>query len=823
VEIREGMLLASDIEAIGFYDKVNTKSDVHCLCSIDIETNEVYLFHDHPEFDNTKVVDPYDGKEYTIPVRTGSLDDGILFWEKVSSSRGKLIIHNARTYDEPVINKVWQGNTIAYNTYHDTFIQSKLQWFERRCPKGAKSPHGLKAYGIKFGVNKPEVEDWSFIDAFKLHRCIEDCKIQSETYKFLEKERLYLKDKYNIDFSQALNIENLYATECFRQEIYGAMLDIPFARSCVEELDKLIADLVNEIEPQLPPTIKGKGAKLSRKEIATKLGLNPDRQKEVIIQRKKNGEVVDVIEKPYFSPCTKWTNVVKGNVYYGFNLSYGDSPKFTKKKELTDWIKANYPDTKSKDWDIQKEEVNTEVLSKDISQFFEVEDTFLDLIGGPFTKIEISPSRMTQSEVVKGFLIKLGLKDFEDWNLATDINDEYIKAEKDTWVYWPPKAHKDNQTKRLVKKGELMVSSPKLSDSDYDQLPEGLGKKIADYNTYNHRRRFLENPKDQEGKGLLAYVNSEGRIPCGVNNFATRSGRGAQRVWVNAPSDSALYGDKIRRCIIAPEGKSLVGIDMKSAQLSIAAYYANNYDYYQNVASGLEFDTEGNYVGQTAHCVNSRMFGMVSNEDWQKAVATQDKDLIHHISLQRKKSKGGSFAVIFGASGAKVAKTIGIPEAEGTKRKDQFLKQMGLDNVISTLKSYESKYKYGGGWLLPLAFGYYLWNDSGHKNPNTIIQGFEALAQKMAVIRLRKEVERNNLEKHINKICDTHDEVLLEVTEGYEEVAGKMAGEAYTWAAQQIFSYHKKNPVDFANSNPPLFAIDLNGGYKVGKDYYSVH
>lgn len=817
------MLLASDIEAKGFYEKVNTKEDVHCLCSIDVETEYVYLFHDHPEFDNAVVVDPYDGKEYIIPPRTGSLDDGILFWEKVSANAGKLIIHNCRTYDEPVINKIWAGNKINYNSYHDTFIQSKLQWFERKCPKGAKSPHGLKSYGIKFGVNKPEVEDWTYIDAFKLHRCIEDCKIQSETYKFLEKERSYLKEKYGIDFTQALSIENLYATECFRQEIYGAYLDVDFAKECVKELDGLIEELTKEIEPLLPPTIKGKGTKLSRKEVAERLGLNPAKQKDVIIQRKKDGEIVDVVEKPYFSPCIKWTNTVKGFVYYGFNLSHGETPKFVKKKELTDWIKLNHPDTKTKDWDIQKEDSSYEVLNKDTCAFFGVEDTQTDLIGGPFTKIEILPSRMTQYEVVKGFLIKLGLKEFEDWNLATDIHDNYIKVEKDTMVRWPPKAHPDNQTVRKVKKGEYLVSSPKLSEEDYAQLPEGLGKKIADYNTYNHRRRFLENPKDPEEKGLLAYVDSRGRIPCGVNNFATRSGRGAQRVWVNAPSASALYGEKIRKCIIAPKGKVLVGIDMKSAQLSIAAYYANNYDYYQNVASGLEFDEEGNYVGQTAHCVNSRMFGMVSDEDWQMAVATQDKDLIHHISLKRKASKGGSFAVIFGASGAKVAKTIGIHEAEGAKRKDQFLKQMGLDGVISTLKSYEAKYKYGGGWYLPLAFGYYLWNDSGHKNVNTIVQGFEALAQKMAVIRFRKDVERNNLTEYINKIVDTHDEILLEVSEGYEDIAGKLAGDAYTWAANQIFLYHKKHPNDFANPRPPMFPIDLNGGYKKGHDYMEVH
>ena len=63
-------LLASDIEAVGFYDKVNSEKDIRCFCSIDVETNEVFLFHDHPEFDNVVVKDPYDNKEYVIPKRT---------------------------------------------------------------------------------------------------------------------------------------------------------------------------------------------------------------------------------------------------------------------------------------------------------------------------------------------------------------------------------------------------------------------------------------------------------------------------------------------------------------------------------------------------------------------------------------------------------------------------------------------------------------------------------------------------------------------------------------------------------------------------------
>ena len=139
------------------------------------------------------------------------------------------------------------------------------------------------------------------------------------------------------------------------------------------------------------------------------------------------------------------------------------------------------------------------------------------------------------------------------------------------------------------------------------------------------------------------------------------------------------------------------------------------------------------------------------------------------------------------------------------------------------LRYYESVYKYGGGFYLPLAFGYWLWNNSSHKSFNTIDQGFEALAQKLATIKLSKDIKKLGLCEEIKIVCSMHDELLLEVKKGYEDQAGQLTGDAYTWSAKQIYLYHKKHPYHFANEEPPKFAIDLNGGYKTGETYYNVH
>jgi len=109
--------LASDIEAIGFYDVIHSQKDIHCLCSVDVETNEVLLFHDYEGFDNVSVVDPHDGKTYVIPKKKGTLQEGIDFWKKATDNGSVLIIHNCHTFDRPVIDKIWSENGIKFESY----------------------------------------------------------------------------------------------------------------------------------------------------------------------------------------------------------------------------------------------------------------------------------------------------------------------------------------------------------------------------------------------------------------------------------------------------------------------------------------------------------------------------------------------------------------------------------------------------------------------------------------------------------------------------------------------------------------------------------
>jgi hypothetical protein len=825
----------SDIECVGFWDDVHTLEDVHTICSIvdDPDTGEevILVFHDRPDLDGATVFDPYDKKEYTIPERAGTLKEGFRFWYRVGQSEeGFLSVHNCFGYDKPITEKVLPTCIIPKEKWEDTFILSKIQYFDRPTPKGAKSAHGLQAYALRMGIHKPEITDFTKMDAFMLHRVIEDCKTQRYASKYLQKEREMCLNKLGIDFTEGYKNEVDYAIICQKQEVYGTKIDLDHVHKCVEYLDKTLDDLTCYIEPLLPPTVKPQGSKITRKEMAEALGY-PDsvvaRIKDAMEVVNRNGEQITVPVKPYYKPTTKYTLEKKSNVYSGFHLSYGDSPQFVKKKELTDWIKSNYPDTKPKEWEIEKEEKIVTLLNSNACKYFDLQPEDVDVIGGAYTRVKFEQSKLSQHEIVKGFLITQGVTWAEDWNLKKDVDGQIMKAEEDTVISYPSKASYENQIHKTIKKGEALVTSPKFGDNEYAQLETEIGKDIAKYNTLVHRRRYLSNEKDPENKGLLSAIRADGRVSAGVNNFNTSTGRGSHRVIVNLPADGAVFGKEMRQCVIADEGKELVGIDQKSSQLSICAFVTNNTEYYNAVATGLEMRNEEDgsetYVGTSAHCVNARYFNLVTKEEWEEAVKTQHEELIHSITLRRKKSKSLSFASLFGCGAGKLALMGGFEKDDAAKKLKAFLDNMGLSGVIEFLEYCKEKYKRGSGFYIPTFNGYWVFCTGMHKAVNYLIQSVEGAIQKRAIILMDQEITKRDWIGKVDKILDIHDEVLFECDKGLGIEAGKMAMDCYTQAGKDLFDYYNNNRHLYSGGEKPLITCDFAGSFSVGTNYYECH
>lgn len=746
-----------DAEAIGFLPVIKSIKDVHCLCTI-TEDDEVVLWHDKPELDNEKVWDAIDKKEYTIPPRAGTLIEGFRYWYRIGQSGGTLSVHNAATYDKHLIEKVVPKCIIPDEVWRDTFIQSKVQFFDRSCPKGAKSAHGLQAYGIKFGIKKPPITDYTRFDAEILHRVIEDCRIQKKTQEYLDKEAELLKP-LGIDFTEALAIEWEYAVNCHKQEERGVLVDRPHMERCVKEWDTITDALAAEIEPLLPPSIKV-STRVTRSEMMESLGFKripPDEVHTI----KKDGEMVVAAVKPYFKPSTNFHKVDKVNEYSAFNLSYGQSPTFNKKTEFTAWRNENYPKTKPAEWEVEKVVVEKKVLNKNCCEYFGVDPTDTDIIVGPFTRVSFHASKMTQHDQVKGYLIRhAGLKVVEEWNVKKDSDKRIVRAEHDMIVSYPKRAAPENQLHYKVKKGQPIVTSPKVQEGDYPQLKGDIGPKIGNYNTTTHRRRYISNPSDPDEKGLLSYIREDGRIPAGINNFGTSTGRSSHRKIVNLPSESSMWGKEMRLCLIAPEYRVLVGADQASAQLQICSFVTNNMEYYEAVAKGKEFykDEHGVdiYSGSSAHCINARSFQLITEEEWQEAIANQDPALIAALGLKRKKAKPCAFSVLFGCAPPKLATLLGISVDEAKLKMAAFLSALGLDVVKSWLDWCKAKYPRGNGFYIPSAFGFWIYCKSMHSAVNYLIQSIEGAGQKVAVNHFEREVISRGWEGKVLKVLDMH-------------------------------------------------------------------
>lgn len=771
--------LVYDCESNGLLDKV---TKMWCIACEDYGVGSQYLFHDYPEYDNFTGVDE-EGKTFTIPVRDGCLEDGVHFLNNAE----RLIAHNQLGFDQALMQKFYPWFKIRYNypEVRDTLLESQVQWFDRPAVLGYKGVHGLAVWGARLGIRKPEIVDWSFMDALKLNRCLEDVKINTVVAEALTEEREKIEYKCGINFEEALATEHEYRYNCTIQELNGAKADAPHMEECLVELDGFIEVLVKEIEPQLPPTITF-GSKVTKAEAAKAVG-HPKKFPVEYVEKTVKGVTKLFEVKEWHKPTSKWWTEKKYKLY---GISQDEKvikePCFRKLKEAREYAKEHltgkfkYPNIECSERSIDSH------TRKHFGEFDK--DT---KVVGAFTKVTFTESKLSQHERVKLLLVDLGW-DTDEWTFEKDSNGSFLRADyrgTGGTVYWPDLGPKRNgkgfrrQLKCSYKAGEQIPKTPKVTEDSFATLPEGFGKKISEYNTYSHRRKFIKNPT-KEGKGLLNNIREDGRITCGITTFGTTASRASHRNWVNAPSVDATYGVNIRKIVVAEKGCTLVGIDMPAAHPRLLADFTNNETFIKAV-DGDEFDPETKeYVGEDFHTVNSVLFSLNTQENVDKARETQDHSLFPALGKGRKIGKGGSYATLYGGSGKKVALTIGVAEHEGEMLRTNFLAGLGLDNLLAEIEETWEDKKWGRGSYITVLGNYHIYCTSKHKIINYKALGSEAVVQKYAVNWVCSEIKKRGLQSKL--ILNMHDELLFEAPDEELEEMKQIASEMYPEAARQL-------------------------------------
>ena len=193
------------------------------------------------------------------------LADGISFLNTCDI----IIGHNIITYDMPAIKKVlgydFKGQLV------DTLVMSRMLNSRRMLPPNAinrrAGPHGLYAWGVRVGVDKPEIEDWQKWSPEILHRCEEDTLINVKTYHTLMEEA---KDNgWVAPFKMTFTLYRHLA----KQEDYGWKVDAPYMDWCIAQLERRVARIDKAVLPKLPLVLE-------------------------VLENKKDGEVL-FVKKPF--------------------------------------------------------------------------------------------------------------------------------------------------------------------------------------------------------------------------------------------------------------------------------------------------------------------------------------------------------------------------------------------------------------------------------------------------------------------------------------------------------------------------------------------
>ncbi len=220
-----------DLETDGLLD---TLTQVFCAVAYDTQTHEFTQF-------SPKSV-------HTLPT----------FLDSVKA----MSCQNGIGFDLKVLKKIY--NYDYKGQYIDTLLLSRILWpdlenMQYRDEKGnlktTRHPHSVEAWGLRFGIAKPVIEDYTTYTPETLHRCKEDVKIQAELYKHIQKT---IKEYAVRDSRTANKWETIIAME---QKVWNLMeasadrgwqFDLELGYKLVEELDQKVKEIEGKLIPVLP-------------------------------------------------------------------------------------------------------------------------------------------------------------------------------------------------------------------------------------------------------------------------------------------------------------------------------------------------------------------------------------------------------------------------------------------------------------------------------------------------------------------------------------------------------------------------------------------
>jgi len=315
-----------------------------------------------------------------------------------------------------------------------------------------------------------------------------------------------------------------------------------------------------------------------------------------------------------------------------------------------------------------------------------------------------------------------------------------------------------NSTKQL---GELLfeklglppVKKTKTGYSTNADVLEKLKSKhpiipaIMDY-------RMLTKLKSTYADGLMAVIDSDGRIRTTFQNLVTATGRlsSTEPNLQNIPVRTDL-GAEIRKMFIPKPGCVLVDADYSQIELRVLAHIADDQVMQEAFISGADVHT----------VTAAQVFGVAPEQV---------------TSLQRRHAKAVNFGIVYGISEFSLAEDIGVSRYEAKDYIDSYLAHYSgvrayMKNVVMDAreKGYTAT-MYGRKRYIPelSASNFNIRSGAERIALNTPIQGTAADLIKLAMIRVENALNTTYPEAQL--LLQVHDELIVECP---REIASEVA------------------------------------------------
>ena len=716
--------------------KLKDSFQMHCIVIEDHKSGELIAFYDGPAI-------PLDGRSYFI--EEGEYKYYLKDYQPIeyvhkqlsefksyveNNSIDEVVAHNGINYDHLACKLYfdmdysigpdsWCGKP---TTITDTLVLSKTLNPDRF------GGHSLDNLGKEVSLNKlefrkhiPEKDRFGFFFADMLYYCIRDVQVNTRVYHWLEKQ------KEGWDWEDAISLEKDVAEIITRQEHRGFLFDTKLAEQNIKELDSLMLERKQKVEPVLPDRPATQ---------AFMKNFTPPKQ-----QFKKDGS--------YSSNLLKFVEKHSGELN-------------DRKVKILD---------EEYDLPLPQEPLIT-TMPATVDDTTHIKDWLVSLGWDPSEWKEKDLSVNSKKEKLSGEKLEAAI----DRYVAQTLSSNFCKHRCEYLKTTPQKlksALKKKDFSRSVKvrtNPSFTVGQDKEMCRDLERLSDRFpyAQDIVEYLTYKHRRNSILGggldfeQGDEADKGYLAYVRDDGRIPTPADTCGAATSRFKHRLVANIPRTTSLYGANMRALFGVDENCYQVGYDFDSLEAKEEAHYCWKHERSKekSYCNSLLLDKPND-----VHTMMAKKISGIIKKDFQRSPA-----------------KAVKYASTYGATPPKIAKTIGSDLAVGKLVYEAFWEAA---SPLKKLKDALTKYweNTGGKKFILGIDGRKVPTRSAHAILNSLFQSAGVICAKRAMVIHDRLLKENSMSvdffkddwrnmSYTQQLCAYHDEAQIETTK--DQVRFKM-------------------------------------------------